>query len=143
MVTPPVCSALTPSELRWEKADLIVKGRITESLTVNGELVQTLVVDRILKTDQMQAPTSYSKGYVENLELEISASSLSTETTQLLFLEDTTNGYRIIASEPVENNTGMKLIDPSFSGLLILMFLAIAVLQRNQVITEKRSEGYS
>jgi hypothetical protein len=143
LVTPSVCHALTPQELRWEKADLIVEGKITGTQTVNGEQVQTLIVDRILKTEHMEVPASYSKGYVEGLELQIPASSLSTDETQLLFLENTSKGYRIIAAEPVENHTAIKIIEPGFSGLLMLILLAILVSQRHPIIPEKRKENYS
>ena len=136
LVTPSVCSALTPQEQRWEKADLIVEGRITETLTVKGEQVQTLVVDRILKTENM-VTAPYSKGYIKGLTLQIPSSTLSKGETQLYFLENTSKGYRVLAAEPVENNTAIKIIDPSFTGLLMLMLLAILVSQRPQLLPEE------
>ncbi len=129
---------MTPTELRWEKADLIVEGRITETQTVNGVQVQTLMVDRIIKTETIEATPLYAKGYVEGLTLQIPASGLPTDQAQLLFLKETPEGYRILATEPVENNTTVKIIDPSFSGLMILRLLAILVSQRPLLLPEKK-----
>ena len=66
LVTTPHCRAQSASERRWDRADLIVEGRITETTTENGIQISKLVVDRILKTETL-ASEPYSKGYVENL----------------------------------------------------------------------------
>ena len=97
MVTPPICSAATPNERRWEKADIIIEGKIAETTAINGDMFSNVSVDRVLKTENFELNQLYLKGYVDDLTFQVQASSLPTEQSQILFLEETETGYRVIA----------------------------------------------
>jgi hypothetical protein len=140
VVTASVCNAATPNERRWEKADLIVEGKITETANLNGNIVSTVTVDRVLKTGHLELTYFYSKGYVNDLTFQIQASNLPTGQPQRIFLEETQTGYRIIASEKIKEQKP-ELIDPGVSGLLLLITVTVIASQRS--IGENRIEGYS
>ncbi|TFH15253.1 hypothetical protein E4H04_08700 [Candidatus Bathyarchaeota archaeon] len=136
LVTAPICKAATPTERRWEKADLIIEGRVTETKTLNGVLLSTVAVDRILKTGFLECEPIYSKGYVEGLTLQVQASNLPADQPHRVFLEETPEGYSIIASEKIEENPIMP-IDPGASGLLLLIMIAIIASHKPALLPEK------
>ncbi|MBE0633694.1 hypothetical protein IH574_03910, partial [Candidatus Bathyarchaeota archaeon] len=74
--------------------------------------------------------------YVEGLTLQVQASSLPADQPHRLFLEETTEGYSIIASEKIEENPIMP-IDPGASGLLLLIMIAIIASHKPALLPEK------
>ncbi len=120
LVTPPTISA-TPTEKRWETADLIVEGRITPNST-------TLTVDRILKTETIALQADYTKGQVASLALQVPASSMEAGKPYLVFLEETNQGYEIIYVEKTEPQTPPTL-NPATTGLTVLTLLALSVIK--------------
>ena len=122
LVTAPLCNAATPNERRWEKADLIVEGTITETTALNGNMVSSVLIDRVLKTGFMELNQLYLKGYADGVTIQIQASNLPTAQPQRLFLEKIETGYRVIASETIEEQKP-ELIDPGVSGLLVLILI--------------------
>ena len=135
LVTTQHCNALSTSERRWEKADLIVEGRITETTTTDGVQISKLAVDRILKTETL-ASEPYSKGYVENLILQIPANTLTQNQTHRFFLEENQGTYRLIAAEKVENPKQTQLMNPGSYGFLLLIVIAILASQKPLVLPE-------
>ncbi len=124
IVTAPICNAATPNERRWEKADLIVEGVITETTALNGNIVSSVSVDRVLKTGFLELNQLYLKGYVDDLTFQVQASNIPVGEPKRLFLEETDAGYRVIASESIEEQNP-ELLDPGLSGLIILILITV------------------
>ena len=136
LVTPVYSSALTPTQRRWENADLIVEGIVIETTTENNTLVSTIQVDRILKTEIIITDL-YMKGYVEELLIQAPASNLAHYQPHRIFLEEEQGTYTIIAAEEIKDQNQAQLIHPGSTGLLILMLIAIAT-QRPLILPKKK-----
>ena len=139
LVTTPQCRAQSVSERRWEKADLIVEGRITETTTENGVQISKLVVDRILKTETL-ASEPYSKGTVQNLLLQIPANTLAQNQIHRFFLEEKQGAYRVIAAERVEDAQQAQLMNSGSIGFLLLILIALIASQRPFLVPENRGK---
>ena len=139
LVTTPHCRAQSVSERRWEKADLIVEGRITETTTENGVQISKLVVDRILKTETL-ASEPYSKGTVQNLLLQIPANTLAQNQIHRFFLEEKQGAYRVIAAERVEDAQQAQLMNSGSIGFLLLILIALIASQRPFLVPENRGK---
>jgi hypothetical protein len=137
LVTTHHCFAISSSERRWEKADLIVEGKITETTTENGIQISKLTVNRILKTETL-ASQPYSKGHVENLILQIPANTLAQNQIHTFFLEDYHGTYRLIAAERVEDAQQTKLMNTGSIGFLLLILIALISSQRPLLAPEKK-----
>ena len=111
-----------------KKADLIVEGKITEITALSGNMVSSFSVDRVLKTGFLELNQLYLKGYVDDLTFQVQASTIQEGQPQRLFLEETETGYRVIASEMIEEQKP-ELFDPGISGLLVLI-LIVAIASR-------------
>ncbi|TRO51350.1 hypothetical protein E2P71_09185 [Candidatus Bathyarchaeota archaeon] len=111
-----------------KKADLIVEGKITEITALSGNMVSSFSVDRVLKTGFLELNQLYLKGYVDDLTFQVQASTIPEGQPQRLFLEETETGYRVIASEMIEEQKP-ELFDPGISGLLVLI-LIVAIASR-------------
>ena len=111
-----------------KKADLIVEGKITETTALSGNMVSSFSVDRVLKTGFLELNQLYLKGYVDDLTFQVQASTIPEGQPQRLFLEETETGYRVIASEMIEEQKP-ELFDPGISGLLVLI-LIVAIASR-------------
>ena len=139
LVTNPQCRAQSVSERRWEKADLIVEGRITETTTENGVKISKLAVDRILKTETL-ASEPYSKGTVQNLVLQIPANTLAQNQIHRFFLEEKQGAYRVIAAERVEDAQQAQLMNSGSIGFLLLILIALIASQRPFLVPENRGK---
>ena len=131
------CNAQSASEKRWDKADLIVEGRITETTTENGIQISKLAVDRILKTETL-ASEPYSKGYVENLILHVPANTLAQHQTLRFFIEENQGTYRLLATEQVENPAQTPYMNSGSYGFLILIVIALVASQRPLILPENK-----
>ncbi len=136
LVTPNYCCALTPTERRWENADLIVEGIVIETTTENNMLVSTIQVDRILKTEIIITDL-YMKGYVEELLIQVPASSLAQYQPHRIFLEEDQGTYTIIATEEIKDQKQAQLIHPGSTGLLVLIFIS-AISQRPLIFSKRK-----
>jgi hypothetical protein len=136
LVTPSYSSAITPTQRRWENADLIVEGIVIETKTENNKLVSTIQVDRILKTE-ITITNLYMKGYVEELLIQAPANSLANYQPYRIFLEQDQDTYMIMAAEKIDDQNQVQLIHPGSTGLLVLMLIAIAT-QRPQILPKKK-----
>ena len=137
LVTTQRCNAQSASEKRWDKADLIVEGRITETTTENGIQISKLAVDRILKTETL-ASEPYSKGYVENLILHVPANTLAQHQTLRFFIEENQGTYRLLAAEQVENPAQTPLMNSGSYGFLVLIVIALVASQRPLILPENK-----
>ena len=136
LVTTPNCFAQSTSERRWEKADLIVEGRITETTTENGLHISKLAVDRVLKTETL-ASQLYSKGYMENLILQIPANNIAQNQIHTFFLEEKQGTFRLIAAERIEDAQQQQLLNTGSIGFLLLVLIALIASQRPLLVPEK------
>ena len=136
LVTTQRCNAQSASERRWDKADLIVEGRITETTTEDGVQISKLAVDRILKTETL-ASEPYSKGY-ENLILHIPANTLAQHQTLRFFIEENQGTYRLLAAEQVENPAQTPLMNSGSYGFLVLIVIALVASQRPLILPENK-----
>ena len=139
LVTTPHCNAQSTSERRWEKADLIVEGRITETTTENGVQVSKLAVDKVLKTETL-ASQPYSKGTVQNLVLQVPANTLAQNQIHRFFLEEKQGAYRVIAAERVEDAQQVNLVNSGSIGFLLLILIALISSQRPLLVQENRGK---
>jgi hypothetical protein len=137
LVTTQRCNAQSASEKRWEKADLIVEGRITETTTENGIQISKLAVDRILKTETL-ASEPYSKGYVENLILHVPANTLAQHQTLRFFIEENQGTYRLLAAEKVENPVQTPYMNSGSYGFILLIVIALVASQRPLILPENK-----
>ena len=137
LVTTQRCNAQSASEKRWDKADLIVEGRITETTTENGIQISKLAVDRILKTETL-ASEPYSKGYVENLILHVPANTLAQHQTLRFFIEENQGTYRLLAAEQVENPAQTPYMNSGSYGFIILIVIAWVASQRPLILPENK-----
>ena len=137
LVTTPYCNAQSTSERRWEKADLIVEGRITETTTENGVHISKLAVDRVLKTETL-ASQPYSKGYMETLILQIPANNLAHNQIHTFFLEENQGTFRLIAAERVEDAQQAQLLNTGTIGFLLLVLIALISSQRPILVPEDK-----
>jgi len=136
LVTPSYSSALTPTQRRWENADLIIEGIIIETTTENNTLVSTIQVERILKTE-ITITNLYMKGYVEELLIQAPTSNLAHYQPHRIFLEEDQGAYAIIAAEEIKDQNQAQLIHPGSTGLLVLMLIAI-VTQRPLILPKRK-----
>ena len=136
LVTTPQGRAQSASERRWEKADLIVEGRITETTTENGVQISKLAVDRILKTETL-ASEPYSKGY-ENLILHVPANTLAQHQTHRFFIEEKQGTYRILAAEQVEKPAQTPFMNSGSYGFILLILIALIAAQRPLILPENK-----
>ena len=137
LVTTQRCNAQSASEKRWDKADLIVEGRITETTTEDGIQISKLAVDRILKTETL-ASEPYSKGYVENLILHVPANTLAQQQTLRFFIEENQGTYRLLAAEKVENPAQTPFMNSGSYGFLVLIVIALVASQRPLILPENK-----
>jgi len=137
LVTTQRCNAQSASEKRWDKADLIVEGRITETSTENGIQISKLAVDRILKTEKL-ASEPYSKGYVENLILHVPANTLAQHQTLRFFIEENQGTYRLIAAEKIENPAQTPFMNSGSYGFIFLILIALVASQRPLILPENK-----
>lgn len=137
LVTTQRCNAQSASEKRWDKADLIVEGRITETTTENGIQISKLAVDRILKTETL-ASEPYSKGYVENLILHVPANTLAQHQTLRFFIEENQGTYRLIAAEKIENPAQTPFMNSGSYGFIFLILIALVASQRPLILPENK-----
>lgn len=132
LVTPITCRGITPNERRWETADLIVEGRIIETKNIEDILVSTVQVDRILKTETLSIATTYAKGSVAELEIQVPASNLDPLETHILFLEETEIGYRITYSEKSDTPITPLPISPEIAGFTALILLTLSIFKMKE-----------
>ena len=138
LVTTPNCRAQSASERRWEKADLIVEGKITETTTENGVQISKLAVERILKTETL-ASEPYSKGY-ETLILHVPANTLAQQQAHRFFIEESQGTYRLLAAEQVENPAQTPFMNSGSYGFILLILIALLASQRPILVPEKGSK---
>ena len=116
----PLTVYATPTENRWENADLIVEGRITPDQT-------TLTIERILKTKTI-ITQDYTKGQVASIAIQVPESTMKTEKPYIVFLEETDQGYEIIYAEENPQTTPPTL-NPATTGLAALTLLALSIIK--------------
>ena len=135
LVTTPQCRAQSTQERRWEKADLIVEGKITGTTTENGVQISSLTVDRVLKTGTI-TNDHYSKGLIQSIMLQIPANSLAQNQDHRFFLEETQGTYRLIAAEKIEAPE-KQLMNTGSYGFLMLIMIALVASQRPLLMPDK------
>ena len=139
LVTTPYTNAKSTSERRWEEADLIVEGKITETTTENGVHISKLAVEKVLKTGTL-ASQPYYKGYVETLILQVTANTLAQNQVHRFFLEESQGEYKLIAAERVEDAQQLQMMNTGSIGFLLLILIALIASQRPLIVPENRGK---
>jgi len=130
-LTPITCDAAVINDQRhWLESDLIVKGTLIDTETVNGETLGFIAVEQVLKeSTQPLGDSFYLKGYGEKSTIKASNVVAPLGQSYIFFMEQETEAkFRVVNVKPIENTSTPTVIDTGSVGLAVMIALTLTSL---------------